>query len=87
MARASDVEVQRGLNALFDAFPALKVPREFAIYRTSWSTSALSLGSYSYPSAQCDGSEYDVLAEPLEVSRDGRAFPVLQIAGRAPTSP
>jgi Flavin containing amine oxidoreductase len=81
MAAASEEDVVDGVRAAFRAFPAAKIPQRFELYRTQWSVGPLSRGSYSYPAKECSGKEYDILGSPVTVNKDGRLFPVLQLAG------
>lgn len=50
---------------MLEAFPAIKLPREFSVLRTRWGADPLHRGSYSYVSARSSTSDVETLAEPL----------------------
>lgn len=88
MELASDDELHRGISALLDSFPAIKLPRSFKVHRTNWGSDPLALGSYTFPSAATQVKHFGALAQPL-VSRDGSpdgspdCRPVVFFAGEA----
>ena len=57
--------MHEGIRHILDAFPAIKLPRDFSVLRTRWGSDPLHKGSYSYVSAQSSISDVDTLSEPL----------------------
>ena len=58
-------QVHAGIQKVLDAFPAIKVPRDFSVLRTRWGSDALYRGSYSYVSARSSPADVEILSQPL----------------------
>lgn len=59
------LQVQEGINAILDAFPAVELPRSFSVRRTSWGADSLHRGSYSYVAAGSSVKDIEALSSPL----------------------
>ncbi len=59
------VQVHEGIRHILDAFPAIKLPKEFSVLRTRWGSDPLHRGSYSYVSASASTSDVEALSQPL----------------------
>lgn len=81
MESTSDPELQTGIAAILQRFPALQLPCTFRAYRSSWGSDPLFRGSYSYGSATATGQECQVLSKP--VCPLGTSMPTLLLAGEA----
>ena len=57
--------MHEGIQKVLDAFPAIKVPRDFSVLRTRWGSDALHRGSYSYVSACSSPADVETLSQPL----------------------
>ena len=58
-------QVHEGIGCVLDAFPAIKLPRNFSVLRTRWGSDPLHRGSYSYISANASTSDVEMLSQPL----------------------
>ncbi|CAL5227355.1 g10303 [Coccomyxa viridis] len=84
MEACTDAEVHEGIRHILDAFPAIKLPKEFSVLRTRWGSDPLHRGSYSYVSASASTSDVEALSQPLEVKDpNGLMRPVVLFAGEA----
>lgn len=81
MESCSDSDLQKGVAAILQRFPALHLPNSIKVYRSIWGLDPLFRGSYSYGKAKATGKECQALSEPL--SADGTRTPVLLFAGEA----
>ena len=68
MEAASDTELHKHMAAILQQFPALALPSQFRIHRSSWGSDPLFRGSYSYGSASTTGDECRTLTKPLETA-------------------
>ncbi len=59
------MQVHEGISHILDAFPAIKLPKEFSVLRTRWGSDPLHRGSYSYVSAGASISDVETLSQPL----------------------
>lgn len=65
MEAESDAELYNKIVAILQQFPALALPSDFKVHRSSWGSDPLFRGSYSYGSATARGGECMALANPL----------------------
>ena len=70
MEAESDAELYTHVAAILQEFPALALPGQFKIHRSTWGTDPLFRGSYSYGSAAAVGGECQALAQPLTVQTE-----------------
>ena len=81
MESASDADLQTGVKAVLQKFPALQLPTDFRIYRSVWGSDPLFKGSYSYGGATATGQECQALSSPL--CKPDTTTPILLFAGEA----
>ena len=65
MEAASETELHNNMAAILQHFPALALPTQFRIHRSTWGSDPLFRGSYSYGSASATGHECRTLCKPL----------------------
>ena len=70
MEACSDAEVESGVRAVLDAFPAIPFAgnSKLKIWRSSWGSNPLFCGSYSCVTTEGQPEDIDVLAAPIQVS-------------------
>lgn len=81
MESASDADLQTGIKAILQTFPALQLPTDFRIHRSVWGSDPLFKGSYSYGGATATGQECQALSKPL--CKPDTKTPVVLFAGEA----
>lgn len=83
MEAVSETELHDSMAAILQHFPALPVPSQFRIHRSSWGSDPLFRGSYSYGSASATGDECRTLCEPLVTTQGSDRILKVLFAGEA----
>ena len=83
MEAASETELHDNMAAILQHFPALALPTQFRIHRSSWGSDPLFRGSYSYGSASASGDECRTLCEPLVTAQGTVQMLKVLFAGEA----
>lgn len=83
MEAASETELHSNMAAILQRFPALALPSQFKIHRSSWGSDPLFQGSYSYGSASATGDECRTLCEPLVTAQGTDRLLKVLFAGEA----
>ena len=65
MEGESEANLQRCMAAVLQEFPALALPGQIKVFRSTWGSDSLFRGSYSFGSASAVGGECLALCEPL----------------------
>lgn len=83
MEATSETELHNNMGAILQQFPALAMPTQFRIHRSSWGSDPLFRGSYSYGSASATGDECRALCEPLVTAQGSDRMLKVLFAGEA----
>ena len=83
MEAVSETKLHDNMAAILQQFPALAVPSQFRIHRSSWGSDPLFRGSYSYGSASATGDECRTLCEPLVTAQGTDRIIKVLFAGEA----